>query len=98
MKSYATVRRHAFGEVVARTNEDRHRVEVVPCGQYGAGVWTGHPIEFVGNPKSYRHSRIALVFRGRAPGRRIRSFFTSPSPDSAKRCSANKDSHGSGFV
>ena len=47
MKSYATFRRHPFGEVVARTNEDRHPLEVVPYGKFGAGVWTGHPIELV---------------------------------------------------
>lgn len=47
MKSYATFRRHPFGEVVARTNEDRHPLEVVPYGRFGAGVWTGHPIELV---------------------------------------------------
>ncbi len=47
MKSYATFRRHPFGKVVARTNEDRHPLEVVPYGKFGAGVWTGHPIELV---------------------------------------------------
>ena len=47
MKSYATFRRHPLGEVVARTNEDRHPWEVVPFGKFGAGVWTGHPIGFV---------------------------------------------------
>jgi hypothetical protein len=47
MKSYATFRRHPLGEVVARTNGDRHPLEVVPYGKFGAGVWTGHPIEFV---------------------------------------------------
>ena len=45
MKPYATFRRHPLGVVVARTNEDRHPLQVVPFGRYGAGVWTGHPIE-----------------------------------------------------
>lgn len=43
MKSYATFRRHPYGEVVPHTNEDRHPLEVVPFGKFGAGVWTGHP-------------------------------------------------------
>jgi hypothetical protein len=47
MKSHATFRRHALREVAPRTNEDRHPLEVVPYGKFGAGVWTGHPIEFV---------------------------------------------------
>jgi hypothetical protein len=47
MKSYAIFRRNPFGEVVARTNEDRRPWEVVPYGRFGAGVWTGHPIELV---------------------------------------------------
>lgn len=47
MKAYATFRRHPFGEVVARAHEDRHPLEVVPYGRFGAGVWTGHPIELV---------------------------------------------------
>ncbi len=47
MKPYVTFRRHPFGEVVARANEDRHPLEVVPYGQYGAGLWTGHPIGLV---------------------------------------------------
>lgn len=45
MKSYATFRRHPLGVVVARSSEDRHPPQVVPFGRYGAGVWTGHPIE-----------------------------------------------------
>ena len=44
MKSYVTFRRHLFDAVVARTNEDRHPLEVVPYGRFGAGLWTGHPI------------------------------------------------------
>ena len=44
MKAYATFRRHPFGEVVPRTNEDRHPAQVVPYGRFGAGLWTGHPI------------------------------------------------------
>jgi hypothetical protein len=44
MKPYATFRRHPLGEVVPHTNEDRHPLEVVPFGKFGAGVWTGHPI------------------------------------------------------
>ena len=44
MKSYVTFRRHPFDAVVARTNEDRHALEVVPYGRFGAGLWTGHPI------------------------------------------------------
>ncbi|HKE33815.1 MAG TPA: hypothetical protein VKB66_01365 [Candidatus Acidoferrum sp.] len=47
MKSYATFRRHPLGVVVARSNEDRHPLQVVPFGRFGAGVWTGHPIELV---------------------------------------------------
>ena len=47
MKSYATFRRHPLGVVDARSNEDRHSLQVVPFGRYGAGVWTGHPIEVV---------------------------------------------------
>lgn len=47
MKPYASFRRHRLGEVVARTSEDRHPLEVVPFGRFGAGVWTGHPIEFL---------------------------------------------------
>lgn len=45
MKSYATFRRHSLCEAVAHTNEDRHPLQVVPFGRFGAGVWTGHPIE-----------------------------------------------------
>lgn len=44
MKPYVTFRRYPFGEVVPRSNEDRHPAEVVPYGKFGAGVWTGHPI------------------------------------------------------
>lgn len=44
MKAYATFRRHPFGNVVPRTNEDRHPAQVVPYGRFGAGLWTGHPI------------------------------------------------------
>lgn len=47
MKPYASFRRHPLGKVVARTSEDRHPLEVVPFGRFGAGVWTGHPIEFL---------------------------------------------------
>ena len=47
MKSYVTFRRHPFDTVVARTNEDRHPLEVVPYGRFGAGLWTGHPIGLV---------------------------------------------------
>ena len=47
MKPYASFRRHPLGVVVARTNEDRYPLQVVPFGRYGAGVWTGHPIELV---------------------------------------------------
>lgn len=47
MKSYATFRRHPLGVVVVPSNEDRHPLQVVPFGRYGAGVWTGHPIELV---------------------------------------------------
>jgi hypothetical protein len=47
MKSYVTFRRHSFDAVVARTNEDRHPLEVVPYGRFGAGLWTGHPIGLV---------------------------------------------------
>ena len=43
MKSYVTFRRHPYGEVVARTNEDRETWEVVPYGKFGVGLWTGHP-------------------------------------------------------
>ena len=44
MKAYATFRRHLLGEVIARTNDDRHLAQVVPFGRFGAGEWTGHPI------------------------------------------------------
>lgn len=44
MKAYGTFRRHPFGNVVPRTNEDRHPAQVVPYGRFGAGLWTGHPI------------------------------------------------------
>ena len=47
MKSYATFRRHPLGAVVAPTNQDRHPLQVVPFGRFGAGVWTGHPIELL---------------------------------------------------
>jgi MFS family permease len=47
MRSYATLRHRPFREVAARTNEDRHPLEIVPFGKYGAGVWTGHPIGLV---------------------------------------------------
>jgi hypothetical protein len=47
MKSHATFRRHPFGEVIARTNEDRHPLEVIPNGRLGGGLWTGHPIGLV---------------------------------------------------
>jgi hypothetical protein len=47
MKSYATFRRHPYGQVVPPTNEDRPTWEVVPYGKFGAGLWTGHPIGFV---------------------------------------------------
>lgn len=44
MKSYATFRRHPLGVVVVPSNEDRHPLQVVPFGRFGAGLWTGHPI------------------------------------------------------
>ncbi|HKW36108.1 MAG TPA: hypothetical protein VJN92_24105 [Candidatus Acidoferrum sp.] len=47
MKPYATFRRHPLGEVVRHTNDDRPPLQVVPFGRFGAGVWTGHPIELV---------------------------------------------------
>lgn len=47
MKPYASFRRHPLGEVVAHTNEDRPLLQVVPFGKFGAGVWTGHPIELL---------------------------------------------------
>ena len=47
MRSYATLRHRPFREVAARTNEDRHPLQVVPFGRFGAGAWTGHPIESV---------------------------------------------------
>jgi hypothetical protein len=43
MKSYATFRRHPYGQVVSPVNDDRSPLDVVPFGKYGAGVWTGHP-------------------------------------------------------
>jgi hypothetical protein len=43
MKTYATFRRHPYGEVVPPSHDDRHPAEVVPYGKFGAGVWTGHP-------------------------------------------------------
>ena len=47
MKTYVTFRRHPLGQIAPRTNEDRRVTEVVPYGQFGAGLWTGHPIGFV---------------------------------------------------
>ena len=47
MKAYARFRHRPFGEVVARSNEDRHPLEVVPYGRFAGGEWTGHPIELV---------------------------------------------------
>lgn len=44
MKSYATFRRHPPGGVVVPSHEDRHPLQVVPFGRFGAGLWTGHPI------------------------------------------------------
>lgn len=44
MKSYATFRRHPLGVVVRPSKEDRHPLQVVPFGRFGAGLWTGHPI------------------------------------------------------
>ena len=43
MKSYATFRRHPYGQIVPPVNDDRSPWEVTPFGKYGAGVWTGHP-------------------------------------------------------
>lgn len=42
MKSYATFRRHPYGQVVPPTNEDLQTWEVVPYGKYGAGLWNGN--------------------------------------------------------
>lgn len=42
MKSYATFRRHPYGQVVPPTNEDLATWEVVPYGKFGAGVWNGN--------------------------------------------------------
>ena len=47
MKSYATLRRHPYGQVVPPGNEDRATWDVVPYGKLGAGLWTGHPIGLV---------------------------------------------------
>lgn len=47
MKSYATFRRHPYGQVVPPRHEDRQTWEVIPYGKLGAGVWTGHPIGLV---------------------------------------------------
>lgn len=47
MKSYATFRRHPYGQVVPPRHEDRQTWEVSPYGKLGAGVWTGHPIGLV---------------------------------------------------
>lgn len=44
MKSYATFRHHPLGVVVVPSKEDRHPLQVVPFGRFGAGLWTGHPI------------------------------------------------------
>jgi hypothetical protein len=33
------------GEVVPHTIEDRHPLQGVPFGRFGAGVWSGHPVE-----------------------------------------------------
>ncbi|HVM74982.1 MAG TPA: hypothetical protein VMT75_05015 [Candidatus Saccharimonadales bacterium] len=42
MKSYATFRRHPYGQVVPPTNEDVKIWEVVPYGKFGGGVWSGN--------------------------------------------------------
>lgn len=44
MKAYATFHRHPLGQVVPRSNEDHHPLQVVPYGRFGAGLWTGHPV------------------------------------------------------
>jgi len=38
MKSSARFRRHPYGQVVARTNEDRRAWDVVAYGKLGAGL------------------------------------------------------------
>ena len=80
MKSYVTFRRHPFDAVVARTNEDRHPLEVVPYGRFGAGLWTGHPIGLfivtglvvIGG----RHPRVAMVLWSHSHSRRPRWLFS----------------------
>lgn len=47
MKPHATLRRHPLGRVITPANEDRHPLQVVPFGRFGAGVWTGHPVELL---------------------------------------------------
>lgn len=47
MKLHDSVRRRPPGQVVARSNEDRHPAEIVPYGRFGAGELTGHPIGLV---------------------------------------------------
>ena len=47
MKSYATFRRHPYGQVVPSTNEDQKAWDAVPYGKYGAGFWTGHPVGLI---------------------------------------------------
>ena len=41
MKSYATFRRHPYGQVEPPTHDDVQISEVVPYGKFGAGVWNG---------------------------------------------------------
>jgi hypothetical protein len=78
MKSYATLRRHPYGQVVPRVNDDRSPLEVVPFGRYGAGVWTGHPaglivvlgillVGLIGIPE-WRYFFAASVLAGSAVG------------------------------
>jgi len=43
MKSYATFRRHPYGQVVPPSHDDCPPAEAVPYGKFGARVWTGHP-------------------------------------------------------
>jgi len=42
IKSYATFRRHPYGQVVPPTHDDLQIWEVVPYGKLGGGVWNGN--------------------------------------------------------
>ncbi len=46
MKSHSTFRRHPLGEVVARTNEDRHPLDVVPYASLAQACGRAIPLNW----------------------------------------------------